>query len=64
MRARILLLVVAVAFGTPAYAASLVNEPLKWRPTSDLRLGTIEMSQAPVQFDVFTDARDRQAGNR
>jgi hypothetical protein len=62
MRARILLLVIAVVFGTQAYAASLVNEPLKWRPTSDLRLGTIEMSQATVQFDVFTDARaDKQA---
>jgi hypothetical protein len=57
MRARNLLLVIAVACGTQALAASLVNVPLQWRATSDLRLGTIEMSPVPVQFDVFSDAR-------
>jgi hypothetical protein len=57
MRARNLLLVIAVACGTQALAASLVNVPLQWRATSDLRPGTIEMSPVPVQFDVFSDAR-------
>ena len=62
MRARILLLVFAVTFGGYAHAALLVNVPLKWRPTSDLRLGAMEMSQAPVQFDVLRDLRaDKQA---
>jgi hypothetical protein len=39
------------------HAASLLNVPLKWRLASDLRLGAGEMTQAPVQFDVFTDLR-------
>jgi len=57
MRAPILLLLAAAAFAAQAHAALLVNVPLKWRPTSDLRLGVIQMSQAPVQFDVFRDVR-------
>lgn len=57
MRARILLLVVAATLAAQAHAASLVNIPLKWRPTSDLRLGVLQMSQAPVQFEAFRDAR-------
>ena len=62
MRARILLLVIAATLAVQAHAASLLNVPLKWRPTSDLRLGAGEMTQAPVQFDVFTDLRaDKQA---
>jgi hypothetical protein len=62
MRARIFLIVIAATFGAQAHAALLVNVPLKWRPTSDLRLGATEMSQAPVQFDVFRDLRaDKQA---
>lgn len=62
MRARILLLVIAATFGVQARAASLLNVPLEWRPTSDLRLGAMQMSQSPVQFDVFRDVRaDKQA---
>jgi hypothetical protein len=62
MRARIFLLVLAATLGAQAHAALLVNVPLQWRPTSDLRLGATEMSQAPVQFEVFRDVRaDKQA---
>ena len=62
MRARFMLLILAVTFGAQARAALLVNVPLKWRPTSDLRLGAGEMSPATVQFDVFRDVRaDKQA---
>src|SRR5487761_976033 len=62
MRARILLLLIAATFGAQAHAALHLNVPLKWRPTSDVRLGATEMSQAPVQFDVFRDLRaDKQA---
>ena len=57
MLARIVLLVVVATFGAEAHAALLVNVPLKWRPTSDLRLGAMQMSQAPVQFDAFQDVR-------
>lgn len=62
MRPRILLFVIAAAFGVQAHAALLVNVPLKWRATSELRLGAVQMSQPPVQFEVFRDLRaDKQA---
>jgi len=62
MRARVFLLVLAAALGTQAHAALLVNVPLEWRPTSDLRLGAMEMAQASVQFDALRDLRaDKQA---
>jgi hypothetical protein len=62
MRARILLLAIAAMFCAQAHAALLVDVPLQWRPTSDLRLGAMEMSQVPVQFEVFRDLRaDKQA---
>lgn len=57
MGARILFILVAVIFGTQANAALLTHVPLKWKPTSDLRLGATQMSQAPVQFDAFRDVR-------
>src|SRR5579872_6548325 len=49
MRARVLLLMMAATFGVQAHAALLIGVPLQWRATSDLRLGAMEMSQAPVQ---------------
>ncbi|MGH8202599.1 MAG: hypothetical protein ACREVO_19900 [Steroidobacteraceae bacterium] len=62
MRARIILLVLAATLGAQAHAALLVNVPLKWLPTSDLRLGAMEMSHTPVQFEAFRDVRaDKQA---
>jgi hypothetical protein len=62
MRARILLLVFAATFCVQAHAALLLNVPLQWRATSDLRLGATEMSPAAVQFEVFRDVRaDKQA---
>jgi hypothetical protein len=62
MRARILLLVIAAGFAVQAHAALLLDVPLKWRPTSQLRLGTQEMSSAQVQFAPFRDGRpDKQA---
>jgi hypothetical protein len=57
MRARVLFLVLAATFGAQAHAALLVSIPLQWRPTSDLRLGAAQMSQASVHFDVFRDMR-------
>jgi len=35
----------------------LEHVPLQWRPTSDLKLGTVQMSEAPIQFETFTDLR-------
>ena len=61
MRAQILLILIAAVFAAQAHAALLTNVPLKWKPTSDLRLGVVEMSQAPIQFDAFQDVRpDKQ----
>ena len=50
------LIAVAVA-GSVLAAAYLTNVPLKWKPTSDLRLGALQMAQTPIQFEKFTDAR-------
>jgi hypothetical protein len=57
MGARILFILVAAIFGTQANAALLTHVPLKWKPTSDLRLGAMQMSHAPIHFDVFRDVR-------
>jgi len=57
MGARILFILVAAIFGTQANAALLTRVPLQWKPTSDLRLGVMQMSQAPIHFDVFRDVR-------
>ena len=50
-------LVAVVVAGSVLAAALLTNVPLLWKPTSDLRLGALQMAQAPVQFETFTDAR-------
>jgi hypothetical protein len=60
MRARILLVLLAVSMGAYAKTALLEHVPLRWRPTSDLRLGAMEMSQTPIQFETFQDARDNK----
>ena len=63
MHVRTFLLVIVAAFGAQAHAALLANVPLKWRPTSELRLGTMQMSQMPVQFEAFRDVRaDKSIG--
>jgi hypothetical protein len=36
----------------------LENIPLQWRPTSTLRLGTVEMTASTVTLAPFTDGRD------
>jgi hypothetical protein len=50
-------LVALVVAGSVLAAAFLTNVPLRWKPTSDLRLGTLQMAQTSVQFDKFTDVR-------
>jgi hypothetical protein len=47
-----------LALGSLALAAPLVNVPLEWKPTSDLRLGSTQMTAATVQFEPFKDVRD------
>lgn len=52
------LLLMCAAFA--AYGAALLEHvPLKWKPTSDLSLGTMQMTPATIQFEVFKDAREK-----
>ena len=57
-RARAYSGLIFLALGSLALAAPLVNVPLEWKPTSDLRLGSTQMTAATVQFEPFKDVRD------
>jgi len=62
VRARLVILSLAVAASAQAKPALLLHVSLQWRPTSELNLGTMQMSQAPIQFEPFQDARsDKEA---
>jgi len=58
MRARVLFFSLAVCLAANAKTVMLQHVPLQWRPTSALRLGATQMSQATIQFESFRDARD------
>jgi hypothetical protein len=61
MRSRPLVLLFALAaFGTHAATTLLDHVPLKWKPTSDLQLGTMQMSLTSIQFEPFSDIRDNK----
>ncbi len=60
MRIRILLLLLVVTAAAYARTALLEHVPLEWKPTSELQLGTAQMSQMPIQFETFQDARDNK----
>jgi hypothetical protein len=55
--------VLVAAMATASARPKLLEHvPLRWKPTSELRLGAMQMSQAPVQFETFQDVRqDKQA---
>ena len=57
MRARILMLLLAATFAVHAKTALLEHVGLQWRPTSQLKLGAMQMTQASVQFGAFQDTR-------
>jgi hypothetical protein len=55
----------AVLLLTTSFVASsatklLEHIPLVWRPTSSLRLGTMQMPGTTVTFGAFTDGRERR----
>jgi len=58
MRARLLVLLLVVATGVYAKTTLLEHVPLLWKPTSELRLSTMQMADAPIQFETFQDVRD------
>lgn len=60
MRARLFLLLFGVTLCAYAKTQLLEHVPLQWRPTSELRLGAMQMSQTSVQFEAFEDARDNK----
>ena len=60
MRARLFAVLLAVPLVAHAKTALLERVPLQWRPTSELKLGAMEMSQAPIQLESFQDARDNK----
>jgi hypothetical protein len=67
LRTRVWVGFLAVTVGSLALGAPLLNVPLRWKPTSDLRLGATEMTAAAVQFEPFKDARatpDKVGENR
>lgn len=57
MRARFFVMLLAVTLVADAKTVLLEHAPLKWKPTSELKLGAMEMSQAPIQFETFQDVR-------
>ncbi len=63
MRARLFLIFLGVATAA-AYASTtlLDHVPLQWKPTSELKLGAVQMPQTSVEFQTFQDARgDKEA---
>jgi hypothetical protein len=59
MRAGPFVMLLVVALGAYAKPKTLLEHvPLQWKPTSELKLGTMEVSQVPIQFETFQDARD------
>ena len=50
----------AVALTASSKTTLLEHIPLEWRPTSDLRLGTVQMTAATVTIAPFIDARDNK----
>lgn len=61
MRARLLLLLLAVSVCAYAKPRLLEQVPLQWRATSELRLGAMQMADTPIQFETFQDVRDNKA---
>jgi hypothetical protein len=60
MRALLFVVLLTATLGAYAKTALLEHVPLKWKATSELKLGTMEMALAPVQFETFQDVRDNK----
>src|SRR5262249_43778334 len=57
---RLFVLLLALSTAVSAKPALLQHVPLQWRPTSDLRLGAVQMTQTAIQFETFQDIRDNK----
>jgi Uncharacterized lipoprotein len=60
MRAYLFVMLLALTGVADAKTAPLEHVRLQWRPTSELRLGTQQMSPVPIQFEIFRDVRDNK----
>ncbi|HTT03132.1 MAG TPA: YajG family lipoprotein [Steroidobacteraceae bacterium] len=60
MRAGLLVVSLAVTLSAYAKPATLEHVPLQWKPTSKLKLGTMQMPQTTVQFEAFQDVRENK----
>jgi Uncharacterized lipoprotein len=60
MRSRVSVVLIAMAVSAQVGAALLQHVPLQWKPTSDLQLGTVQMTQSSIQFEPFQDARENK----
>ena len=58
MRAGLFVMLFAVTLCAYAKTQLLEHVPLRWKPTSELRLGAMQMSQMPIQLETFQDARE------
>ena len=58
-RSRFFVVLLAVAFAAHAAPRVLEHVPLKWKPTSDLKLGTMQEPATAIQFEAFKDVRPR-----
>ncbi len=57
MRLRLFLVLCLAIATASARPALLEHVPLQWRPTSELRLGAVQMPQTRIQFLPFQDLR-------
>jgi len=53
-------LLLSVSLIAAAKTKLLEHIPLEWKPTSNLRLGTVPMTDATVTVGTFTDGRDNK----
>ena len=60
MRALLFVVLLTAMLGADAKTRLLEHVPLQWRATSELNLGTRQMTLAPVQFETFQDVRDNK----
>jgi hypothetical protein len=60
MRARFLLLALAATLSAHAKSVPLENVSLQWKPTSELKLSTMQMPSGTIQFETFQDERNHK----
>jgi hypothetical protein len=54
------MLLLSVSLVASSKPKLLEHIPLEWKPTSSLRLGTMQMTTTAVSFTKFTDGRDNK----